>query len=54
MFDFIEIKTVYTILHLFGIAIGAGGAFASDLIFFKSIKDGKLSNTEFGFMEMGS
>ncbi|HEY4510035.1 MAG TPA: hypothetical protein VJC15_03565 [Candidatus Paceibacterota bacterium] len=54
MFDFIEIKTIYTILHLFGIAIGAGGAFASDLIFFKSVKDGKLSSTEFGFMEMGS
>lgn len=54
IFDFIEIKTVYTIIHLFGIAIGAGGAFASDLIFFKSVKDGKLSSTEFGFMQMGS
>ncbi len=54
IFDFIEIKTVYTILHLFGIAIGAGGVFFSDLVFFKSIKDGKLSSTEFGFMELGS
>lgn len=52
--DFIEIKTVYLIFHLFGIAIGAGGAFASDLIFFKSIKDGQLSRVEFGFMELGS
>ncbi|HEX9722090.1 MAG TPA: hypothetical protein VGA53_02395, partial [Candidatus Paceibacterota bacterium] len=51
--DFIEIKTIYLIFHLFGIAIGAGGAFASDLIFFKSVKDGRLSATEFGFMELG-
>ncbi|HZX49582.1 MAG TPA: hypothetical protein VFE94_00320 [Candidatus Paceibacterota bacterium] len=52
--DFIEIKTIYLIFHLFGIALGAGGAFASDLIFFKSIKDGQLTKTEFGFMELGS
>lgn len=54
MFDFIEIKTIYTIIHLFGIAIGAGGVFFSDLVFFKSIKDGKLSSAEFSFMELGS
>lgn len=54
VFDFLEIKTVYTIIHLFGIAMGAGGVFFSDLLFFKSIKDGKLSSTEFSFMEMGS
>ncbi len=54
MFDFLEIKTIYTIIHLFGIAVGAGGVFASDLIFFKSIKDGQVSATEFGFMELGS
>jgi uncharacterized membrane protein len=54
IFDFVEIKTVYTIIHLFGIAIGAGGVFFSDLVFFKSIKDGKLSSTEFSFMEIGS
>ncbi|MEK7542640.1 MAG: hypothetical protein AAB524_02985 [Patescibacteria group bacterium] len=53
MFDFLEIKTIYTIIHLFGIAIGAGGVFASDLIFFRSIRDGELSSTEFGFLELG-
>lgn len=53
MFDFLDSKTIYTIIHLFGIAIGAGGAFASDLIFFKSIKDGQLSATEFEFMKLG-
>lgn len=53
MLDFLDLKTLYTIVHLFGMAVGAGGAFASDLIFFKSTRDGQLSSTEFGFMELG-
>src|SRR5436190_1158979 len=33
MFNFLELDTVYLILHLLGIALGAGGAFMSGAIF---------------------
>ena len=49
-----EIKVIWTILHLLGVAIGAGGAFASDFIFFQSIKDKKITETEMGFIENSS
>lgn len=32
--------------HIFGVALGAGGAYASDLIFFNSAKDRHISKTE--------
>lgn len=50
----LEYKTVFTILHLFGVALGAGGAFMSDGMFFISIKDRLLSVTELRFMKLGS
>lgn len=53
MFDFLDIKTSLIIIHLLGVAFGAGGAFASDLIFFKSIKDHRIPTTELGFIELG-
>jgi len=44
----------FEIAHLVGIAIGAGGAFVADLMFLKSVKDEKISKTEFGFLQLGS
>ncbi len=52
--SFIQIKTVFLIGHLFGLALGAGGAFISDLLFFKSIKDRVISKTEMGFLTLAS
>ncbi|PJE64547.1 MAG: hypothetical protein COU90_01765 [Candidatus Ryanbacteria bacterium CG10_big_fil_rev_8_21_14_0_10_43_42] len=54
MFDFIDLKTVFLITHLFGVAIGAGGAFTSDAMFFKSVRDERISKTELGFLTLGS
>src|SRR3989344_4267080 len=53
MLDFIEAKTIYVILHLLGAVIGMGGAFASDAIFFSSVRDGKISDTEMRFIRLG-
>jgi hypothetical protein len=52
--DFLELKTVYTLAHIFGAILGAGGAFASDLMFFSTIKDGRITNVELRFMRLGS
>lgn len=49
----LDLKTIFTIFHLLGIAIGVGGAFASDLIFLTSIKDKKITFTEFRFISIG-
>ncbi|MEK7149027.1 MAG: hypothetical protein AAB796_01335 [Patescibacteria group bacterium] len=51
---FIDLKTLYLILHLFGIALGAGAAFFSDIMFFSAIKDMRFSNTEIRFLKLGS
>jgi hypothetical protein len=45
--------TLATIFHLLGAVIGMGGAFASDLIFFSSIRDEKVSRTEMRFLRLG-
>jgi hypothetical protein len=50
----IELSLVLTIVHLFGVALGAGSAFLSDGMFFKSIKDQKINLTEVGFLKLGS
>ncbi|GMR19168.1 MAG: hypothetical protein BMS9Abin34_296 [Patescibacteria group bacterium] len=42
------------ISHIIGTVLGAGGATMSDFIFFKSIEDGKINRTEFGFLKMAS
>ncbi len=51
---FLSLKTIYLIAHVFGAIIGAGGAYASDLMFFSSMKDKKLSSTEIRFLKIGS
>lgn len=53
MFDFIDTKTVYTIIHVFGAIIGAGGAFVSDGMFFDTVKDGQVAKRELEFMKLG-
>jgi len=49
-----DFNLIYTIGHLFGVAIGAGGAYLSDFMFMQSIRDRKISATEFKFMSLGS
>ncbi len=54
VFDFLDHKTAYIIAHVFGAILGAGGAFASDAMFFSTIKDGRITNDELRFMKLGS
>ena len=49
-----DIYTLLIITHLFGVALGVGGAFVSDLMFFKSVRDQKISGTEIEFLKLGS
>jgi hypothetical protein len=44
----------FTYAHLIGFALGFGGAMVSDAIFFSSIKDKIITNTEYRFMKLGS
>lgn len=53
MLDFLDFKTTYLIGHIFGAIIGAGGAFASDAMFFSTIKDGRITRQELRFMKLG-
>lgn len=52
--DWIDLKTVYTILHIFGAVIGAGGAFVSDAMFFSTVRDRVISKPELRFLKIGS
>ncbi|MES3004863.1 MAG: hypothetical protein V4690_01970 [Patescibacteria group bacterium] len=52
--EFLTIKTIYTILHVFGAILGAGAAFVGDNMFFKTVKDGVIEKTELEFMQMNS
>lgn len=45
---------VLLIIHLFGVILGAGGAFASDMMFFSSARDKMFSKTEMRFLKIGS
>lgn len=48
-----NIKAVFVIFHLLGVILGAGGAFLSDLMFLRSVKDSKITKTELGFLKLG-
>jgi len=48
------IYEIYTYMHLVGFALGFGGAMVSDVMFFSSIKDRKVTTSEFRFMRLGS
>jgi hypothetical protein len=52
--SFIDTRSALTILHLIGVVIGAGGAIASDFMFFSSVKDERISHTEMRFLKLGS
>ena len=52
--NYLDLKTIYIIVHIFGAIIGAGGAFVSDGVFFTTIKDGRIDTKEFEFIELGS
>lgn len=54
MDNFFDLKTILTISHLVGVVFGAGGAAASDLMFFSCIKDHRISKTEARFLRLGS
>lgn len=54
MIDFIDTRTLFIMIHLFGVAIGAGGAYLSDMMFFSSVKDKIISHTEMRFLTIGS
>lgn len=51
---FLDWHTIVTIIHVFGAILGAGGAFASDGMFFTSVKDGRIDETELRFLQLGS
>ncbi|MFA7285429.1 MAG: hypothetical protein WC011_01085 [Candidatus Paceibacterota bacterium] len=51
--EFLDIKTIYLILHVFGAILGAGGAFMSDIMFFATVKDGIINKEELRFMRLG-
>lgn len=50
----ILLRQILTILHLLGTALGAGGAFISDIVFLKSVKDKKVDGIEFSFLKLMS
>jgi len=52
--SFVEPKTVFLIAHLIGLAFGVGGALISDLLFMKSMRDGRIDTTEMNFLVLGS
>jgi hypothetical protein len=54
LFGFIDLKTFLVIGHLFGVALGAGGALFSAAIFFQVIHDGRVNKTELTFLNMAS
>lgn len=52
--DISQLQTLLLIIHLFGIALGAGGAFISDGIFFASLKNRKVSKDEYRILKVAS
>ncbi|MCI0619560.1 hypothetical protein L0Y40_00795 [Candidatus Wolfebacteria bacterium] len=52
--EVLDTKTIYTLLHILGAVLGAGGAFMSDAMFFSCIKDKKITTTELRFLRLGS
>lgn len=52
--EFFDLKTLYTLGHILGAVLGAGGAFMSDMMFFSCVKDRKITTTELRFLRLGS
>jgi len=51
--EWLDIRTVYNLIHLLGVAIGAGGALLSDFLFMAMTKDKKLDKSEFKVLKAG-
>ena len=47
----VELQTILVTIHLIGFAFGVGGATASDLIFIKSIRNGKVSKDQYSLIK---
>lgn len=54
LFGFLDSKTIFLILHLFGVALGAGGAFVTDAMYFMIVKDRVVTKSEIRFLQLGS
>lgn len=52
--EYFDARTIYLIFHILGIILGAGGAYMSDAMFFRAIKDRILNKEELGFLRLGS
>lgn len=52
--SFLDIGTLLLIAHLFGVALGAGGAFTSDLLFIAAAHDRHMSRTELRLLRVAS
>jgi len=52
--DTASLHSIFIIIHLFGVVLGAGGAFISDGIFFTSLKDKIISKDEFRIIKTAS
>lgn len=50
--EYISIKFLLTIIHVLGVIIGGGAAFVGDSIFFSSVKDSSISQTELRFIKL--
>ncbi|MDP3953420.1 MAG: hypothetical protein Q8P99_01170 [bacterium] len=48
------LKEIYTIVHLIGVTLGAGGAFVSDALFMSVFKDMKINSAELRLVKVGS
>jgi hypothetical protein len=49
-----EIKPLINLLHILGVALGVGGATVSDFLFFRSLRDRKISPDEFALLQATS
>jgi len=52
--EWIDTKTIYTIIHIFGVALGAGGSFMADVLFVSATKDKVLDKSELSILKIGS
>jgi hypothetical protein len=49
--EWIDARMTFLMLHLFGVALGAGAAFTGDWLFLRSIRDRRLSKDEMRLMD---
>jgi hypothetical protein len=54
IFELATVRQVIVILHLVGLALGAGAAFFSDFLFTHSLKDRKFTTDEFVIIKLAS